>query len=83
MKKIPISNIPNNKRKSKPTNFYDNSPCLLPKQLGSNKTKKKYIYKRVNCKICFSQNHFTRHCIFQNTEEFACEVLLCLRKFRK
>jgi len=73
------------KRNVKKTIFYDNSPNLLPKQLGEIKVKKTYKYISVkckNCKICFSKYHSTKNCYWKNKEELACEILLSLKYFK-
>ena len=56
---------PRVKRIRKPITFYDNSPCLLPKQLGN------------SCYIC-GDNH-AKKCKWKNREDFASDVILLLK----
>ena len=73
------------RRNTKKPQFYDNSPCLLSKQLGEIKVEKKYKYVAVkckHCKICFSKDHSTKNCFWENKEELACEILLSIKHFK-
>ena len=56
-------------RNRKPTKFFDNSPCLLDKQLGN------------KCYICGSTGKCKCKCKckWKNKEEFAVSVLLLIK----
>ena len=59
---------PRVQRIRKLTKFFDNSPCLLDKQLGN------------KCYICGGTHENKYKCKWKNKEDFAVSVLLLIKK---